>query len=95
MYPSDYGFSLNKVYWNELIDSVSKNSWLYNSIYGWVWLISPSSTYKRAFAISPDLVSARDATDNYNNVLPTLYLKSNVKITKGDGTSSNPFLLGL
>ena len=28
-------------------------------------------------------------------VRPVLYLKSNVKITGGDGTSSNPYILGL
>ena len=58
-----------------------------------IWLITPSITYIV-------LVGNYGSTDNYspsktNGVRPSINLKSNVVITGGDGTKSNPFTIAL
>ena len=108
MYPSDYGYAtsggsttnrnacLNKELYNWDSSSYSdckNNDWLYNSsIYQWT--IMP-----RAFI--SDYVFYVSATGyvSYKNVYysfgarPVVHLKSNIKITSGDGSSSNPYQL--
>ena len=110
MYPSDYGYAtsggsttnrdicLNTVLYNWHSSSVSdckNNDWLYNSSYHQWTLIPRSDDSGRVFP-----VRTNGNVDNYNSlakcaVSPALYLSSNVKITGGDGSESNPFILSL
>ena len=73
------------------------NNWLYTSTS--YWTISSYSGNARATFI---VYSGGDITTSYSGigsalaepVRPVIYLKSNVKITDGTGTSSNPYILG-
>ncbi len=111
MYPSDYGYAtsggsttnretcLNKELYNWDSSSVSdckNNDWLYSSI-NHQWTLTPSARYSMlVFVVSSDgnLYSSSFPSSTYG-VSPALYLNSNVKITSGEGTESNPFILSL
>ena len=98
MYPSDYGFSTNSSYW--------KNTQLYNydseaGSKSWLkkgqseWLLSTSSCIKLTDLNASGNVFNYEPSKFKFSIRPTLYLKSDVKITRGDGTSSNPYELFL
>ena len=111
MYPSDYGYAtsggtttdretcLNKELYNWNSSSYSdckNNDWLYNSSNA-QWTLTPNPDNSR------DVFSVLSYGDMYfasaHNagpvVSPALYLKANVKIIVGTGTSSDPFILSL
>ncbi len=109
MYPSDYGYStsggtnqnketcLNVTLedWYQT-DDCNIKSWLYQDD-GDSWTMMPkavnnSSTH--VFVYSVDWLDNKYAS-NYCSVRPTLFLKSNVSVVSGDGTSSNPYKLML
>ena len=111
MYPSDYGYAtsggattnreacLNNelYYWD--ISSVSdckNNDWLYNiSSYQWT-LTSPYSYSYAVFIVYINgHVVGNSAYSTLYALSPALYLSSNVKISGGEGTSSNPYTLSL
>ncbi len=110
MYPSDYGYAtsggsttnrqacLNKELYNW--DSVSdcyQNDWLYNSsTHQWTLTPVPSSSYSSYvfFVYSSGSVSGNGASVTLG-VRPVVYLKSTVKITGGEGTSTSPYTLAL
>ena len=110
MYPSDYGYAtsggsttdratcLNTVLynWNNFSDCYN-NDWLYNSTSS-QWTLSPfaSSSYALIAFYVRDIgnVTDRNVYDR-NTVRPAVYLLSNVEVKSGDGTSSNPYILGL
>ena len=107
IYPSDYGYASTDsecrsnlragvTYidgtWNYRNAKCKNNNWLYkNSTY---WVMSPNST------VSTSVVDVRgrgyaDYSHAYDaeGVWPALYLKSNILIESGDGSSSNPYIL--
>ena len=71
-------------------------NWLYN-IKTDEWLLSQVSTDKYyVFSISSiGSIATGGVTNRQYAVRPTLYLKSNIKITGGSGTSTNPYTLGI
>ena len=104
-YPSDIGYATsggsitnrntclnNTLYgWN---DDCVNNNWLYRSN-DYQWTISHfinesyvvlvyGSSYYKFYGI---------LTANASKVYPTIYLKANVQIVEGDGSSSNPYIL--
>ena len=97
IYPSDYGYATDRTQCTETLinyynnTTCTSNNWLYkNSSY---WTKSPhSGRSNRVF-----LVDSRGCADSgaYNafGVWPALYLKSNILIESGDGSSSNPYIL--
>ena len=100
MYPSDYGYAISN---ENAIDSskclnVAMRSWESN------WLtnddeftLTPSSRTEfdyDIFCIHNKVIDSNSAKVSLN-VRPVVYLKSSVKITSGDGSSSNPCILGL
>ena len=107
MYPSDYGYATSggsttnrasclakELYdWNSVSDCYN-NDWLYDSS-NHQWTLTPySATSNRVFT----LLSRVDYDDAYypnSSVSPALYLSSNVKISRGDGSHDNPFTLSL
>ena len=83
---------------NDLI-ACNDTNWLYNLKVN-EWLLpqyseAGSGSYYSFFVYSDGHVYPRDVRSSQSAVRPTLYLKSNVKITGGDGTSSSPYTLGL
>ena len=94
IYASDYGYaSSDESCRKSLGDLACKNSnWLHKKID--YWLVTPSSSdanfvfyvtnYGGLFAMQAKYLES---------VLPSVYLNSNVEITSGSGTSSDPYIL--
>ena len=108
MYPSDYGYAtsggsttdrntcLNKELsnWDSSDFSDCKNNdWIFNSSYQWT--ITPLASYSRnVFNVcSAGYLSDYGAGRTSYGVRPVVFLKSNIKIVDGDGSSSNPYIL--
>ena len=102
MYLHDYYYSvqkdgLNCSYLSNNAENC-KTSWLYNNISEWLIsgrsFASDSGNYSN-YAID----SARDSLTNSKlytwkfSYRPIFYLKNNLKITKGNGTKENPFII--
>jgi len=102
IYPSDYGYaSTNETCANDIngSDSTCKtNNWLHPSTYTYN-TISPWTYTSQAYGIWAVYVNygVDDCgAANANDVHPSVYLNSNVKIVEGtDGTSGNPYILYL
>ena len=97
MYVSDYGYAASPNYWTTKLYNYepSKGSnWLNVNINEWT--ISRSSDFAgRAFRVySTGDVYGVNVSSNLG-VRPSFYLKSNVAITSGDGSSTNPYRLTL
>ena len=106
MYASDYGYASSNCESKKLLDVNSTTNdlricndtnWLYN-IKKNEWLLprafgadSSSST----FTLSTEGYIAIAVINNLKFVRPTLYLNSYIQITGGNGTSANPYTLGL
>ncbi|CDA23692.1 unknown [Mycoplasma sp. CAG:611] len=96
MYASDYGYAASDTCTSNLSsyndETCTSNNWLYN-IKKNEWLLPQRSNYSGdVFNIDADgLVGFNSASNNNYAVRPTLYLKYNVQISSGDGTSSNPY----
>ena len=107
IYPSDYGYASTDsecrsdlragvTYIDETIDysnaKCKNNNWLYkNSNY---WTMSPRSGYSGiVFGVSSSGNAYNNFACNAYGVWPALYLKSNILIESGDGSSSNPYIL--
>ena len=107
MYPSDYGFSIDKSFWKQSIYSNAENyknlSWLYTLKNGEGELLisvesSYSDDYTRAWQINFSGSILGAMIGNYENILgirPTFYLKADVLYSSGDGTRENPYRVGL
>ena len=108
MYPSDYGYATSGGnIGRDTCLSYDLGSWaIYSGCRTSDWLqiadyisfmLTPSSsniTYVHVVRGSYGQVVYRDA-NFLGTVFPVLYLSSNVKITGGDGSSFNPFILSL
>ena len=105
MYASDYGYASDNCETKllyELNDDTSKDiracnqtNWLYN-IKTYEWLLPHFVGDSRAFFVgSTGYIYINYIKSNQMAVRPALYLKSNVQIMDGDGTSSNPYVLAL
>ena len=109
MYPSDYGYAtsggsttnretcLNTALYswgNSSYRDCKNKDWLYNSSYTpWTLTSNSSSVYNVFVFDTTGYVTVYGAYNTYNAVYPALYLTSNVKISGGEGTSSNPYTL--
>ena len=97
MYLSDYEYAtqedcalLESNYANSLCKD---NNWLFTNNY--VWTLTPLST-SSSYAVyigNNGAIHSYHVGKDWRTIYPVLYLKSNTKITAGDGTSSNPYLL--
>ena len=70
------------------------NNWMQRNT--WAWYLSPSadgSYANYAWAVSGDGYASNYSAANSLVVVPSIYLKSNVIIESGNGTSSNPYIL--
>ena len=108
IYPSDYGYatsggttdsratclSTSMYSWNTVSDCLN-NNWL--NISAHQWAITPSSNdYNgcEVITISHDGRVYSNWADGPEQIYPTIFLKSAISITGGDGTSNNPYTLG-
>ena len=70
------------------------NNWMQRNT--WAWYLSPSadgSYANYAWAVSGDGYASNYSAANSLVVVPSIYLKSNILIESGNGTSSNPYIL--
>ena len=102
MYASDYGYAASKACPSNLneYDSagscITTNNWLDKSAY--TWMLPQYSDYSNlAFFVYPSGYVNHENNLGVNlgeyAVRPVLYLSSNVKISGGSGTSSDPYTL--
>ena len=109
MYPSDYGYatsgesSVNRASclatalynWNSSSYSDCKNNdWLYDSS-NYQWTLTPHPAYSNNVFDVSSYVNLSIAHITGTAVSPALYLSSNVKISGGTGSSSDPYQLSL
>ena len=109
MYASDYGYASSNCETKKLYDQNSSNydiracndtNWLYN-IKNVEWLLDQNPD--RGLGVNFYYTNKNGYIENFGgmfsihkfHVRPVLYLISSVQITGGDGTSSNPYTLGL
>ena len=97
IYPSDYGYAADRTQCTEKLGNYSNttcknNNWLYKN--AWYWTLSPlsSSSYSVFDVSSNGNVNGSSAYYSFG-VVPAVYLKSNILIESGDGSSSNPYIL--
>ena len=107
IYPSDYGFasigsesvgtnscqvaSLNN--YGSLSDCID-NNWLYLDSTYWM-MLGGTTTHGRSYSFHTDGNINAYSTGAYRGVLPSVYLKSSVKILSGSGTKTDPYILSL
>ena len=107
MYPSDYGYAtsggsttdreacLAKELYNWDSSSFSdcrNNDWLFNSAYQWT--LTPSSSDSNAvFYVASNGALISSIAINGRGARPSIYLKSNISISGGDGSRNNPYVL--
>ena len=98
MYPSDYGYAAGSSCLSITIDNYSNsckdNDYLY--IGANEWLQTPSNRLSGVAMIISNLGNVGNSFNviNMKNVVrPTAYLKSEIKITGGDGSQNNPYTL--
>ena len=108
MYPSDYGYAtsggsttdrntcLNKELYNwdsSDFSDCKNNDWIFNSSYQWIITPRASFSFYVFFLNSTGYVNYNHADLTNYGVRPVVFLKSNIKIVDGDGSSSNPYIL--
>ena len=101
MYASDYGYAALNCETKLLggnsstdIRVCNTTNWLYNiKVNEWVMAQAGSSNSYAFYVVSSGNLSYNSVNGSAMAVRPTLYLKSEVQITEGDGTSSNPYKL--
>ena len=100
MYPSDYGYAASPDVWTTDLSAynnsttITASNWLYMGLYEWT--IAPvlsSSNY--VFYVNYDgRLNGKGARNGYS-ARPVFYLKSNVALQGGSGTSSDPYRLAV
>ena len=108
MYPSDYGYASSGTVsgsscrnialytWNTTANAPCRNNdWLFNDAF-WQWTMTPRAgdTYSVA-RVYPNGSVDSGGTNNGFGVRPVAYLKSSVKVLRGVGSQSNPFVIAL
>ena len=103
MYVSDYGYASDNCETKALNDYNNSNdlricnntNWLFNlkKLEATITQYSNTSTSIHYIADNGTVVSTYQASLAQTVVRPTLYLKSEVRIIDGDGTSTNPYIL--
>ena len=101
MYPSDYGYSVlastcarttNLGSYNTA--SCAGQSWLYGQ--GYEWTITPLSSYSNnVFYVNPNGYLSNDAANLGFSARPVLYLDSSVYVIDGNGSQSDPYIIGM
>ena len=98
-YASDYGYASTNTACRDnmrsetnYVFSCKNENWLF--INSWYWTLSPySGNSDYVFVVSSGNGVASYSACNRNEVFPTVFLKSDIKITGGTGEESNPYIL--
>ena len=101
MYPSDYGYSVLSSSCARTTNLGSYNnatcagqSWLYGQ--GYEWTITPNSWYSdRVFNLDVNGSLGFSSASNGYSVRPVLYLDSSVYVMDGNGSVSDPYIIGM
>ena len=99
MYPSDYGYAASPDAWtNDLYDydnsTITASNWLYMGLVEWT--IIPNSSYSRSVFYVFYRGRLNTSFANFGCAArPVFYLKSNVALQGGTGTSSDPYRLAV
>ena len=100
MYVSDYGYAASPANWTTTLynydnNTNRNNNWMFMGLDEWTISRSSDYTYSAYLAFIVRNTGGVDLGNvgYYFGVRPSFYLKSNVAITSGDGTSSNPYRL--
>ena len=97
MYPSDYGYAASPENWNTELynydnDINRNNNWMYMGLVEWT--INPDLSLINYVSIVDDRANlTRTGTGSGLAVRPAFYLESNVELSGGTGTSSDPYTL--
>ena len=111
MYPSDYGYATSggsttnretclntelSDWYDSSVSDCYNNDWLHNGSKD-QWTLTPHSSSSRDVFSVNSRGHVRDYFASYASIAvsPALYLTSNVKISRGDGSYDNPFTLNL
>ena len=96
IYASDFGYASNdEECQNDLRAGVKckNDNWLHKS--QWYWTLSPfSSLSPYVFRVRGEGFVRYNYAYDSSGVRPSVYLKSNILIIGGDGSSLNPYILG-
>ena len=101
MYRSDYGYAAYPDAWTTNLNNynnstIKSNNWMYMGLYEWT--ITPYSSYSYSVLsvhyYGGGNLSIDVARDGYA-ARPVFYLKSNVALQGGSGTSSDPYRLAV
>ncbi len=107
MYPSDnyytYSLEVDNICYNDGYNcktnagGIPINGWIYNTnINSLQWLISPrSDDSSRVFHMEVSGCINGNTSGGTRGVRPSLYLASDVKISSGDGSEQNPYVLSM
>ena len=108
IYPSDYGYAtsggaitnreacLAKELYNWNVPDYSdcrNNDWLFYSTGQWTLTPSSNNSTSAFYVNQTGYITSNSSNNRTNVVRPSLYLSSNVSITSGDGSRSNPYTL--
>ena len=97
IYASDYGYAStgtecrNSLYQCDNVDSKA-NNWLFASAYQWTLTHRFNSVYW-SFLVSSEGKVSNSRPFNDSGVRPAVFLKSDVMITGGTGTESDPYII--
>ena len=100
MYPSDYGYAAGgeACLQTDLFSyntNCQNNNWLFNTDFQWMITPLSSFSYYVFDAYNEGNVASNSTTIMYAGARPSVYLKSSVVITTGDGSRENPYQLFL
>ena len=99
MYPSDYGYAAGESCLSTALNSYNSScrntDYLYSGVYEWLQAPYASYSINAAYLDRTGYVYGLGTVVDLNAyaVRPVLYLNSNIQITGGDGSESNPFTL--
>ena len=100
IYASDYGYAADLAQCNQILNSYNKTgcvdtNWLKsNSLYWTMSSRARSDSASDVFAVNYDDRLFGDEANYAYTVRPAVFLKSGVSISGGNGSQSNPFVLG-
>ena len=100
MYPSDYGYSVLSSSCARTTNLSSYNtstcageSWLYGE--GYEWTLTPNSVISEVFYLLSNGNLSKIHANDGSLVRPVLYLDSSVYVIDGNGTISDPYIIGM
>ena len=96
MYASDYGYGVSQANWTAALsnyNSAASNNWLYLGSSEWLISCTSSGSYSALRVYMTGSVYYNYINSSQYAVCPTFYLESNVFLSSGDGTISNPYCI--